>query len=102
MNEIAVMNILKSFRGKKTILMITHRLHLNSSVDRVISLSRSGKVETGIHEDLLSDKTSLYYSLWQSFLSELNKTKPDKKPESETPIVEKLDSEEEEPSPKNL
>lgn len=68
-NEERVMKVLSQLKTikKKTILMITHRLHLNSFTDTVVYISKDG-IEQGSHSSMIADRTTKYASLWENFL----------------------------------
>jgi len=71
-NENQMMQIVNQWRGKKTVLYITHRMHLNDFADSVVMLRRDGKVEQGTHYQLLKDRNSKYYELWTEYLAKKN------------------------------
>lgn len=74
-NENNIISILQEVRKKNpdiTIIMVTHRLHLNNFADKVILLSKDGTVEEGIHKELIHQEKSKYYSLWKKFCERLN------------------------------
>lgn len=50
----------------KTSLFISHRLSSCKFCDRIIVIDNGEIVQTGTHEDLLSQKTGKYYELWNS------------------------------------
>jgi len=63
-----VLNLLKSFKGKITILFITHRLHILKSFDGNILVMENGKIKAnGNHEQLLSGN-NLYSNYWKDLL----------------------------------
>jgi ABC-type multidrug transport system fused ATPase/permease subunit len=68
-NEGVVMELIKRLKEKYdlTIVMITHRMHLNNFVDEVIMLKTDGTVEKGKHSEMIQNHDSKYYNLWQEF-----------------------------------
>lgn len=74
-NENNIMNILRELRVKHpetTIIMVTHRLHLNNFTDKVILITKDGKIEEGKHKELLKQENSNYYDLWKKFCEKVN------------------------------
>lgn len=68
-NERLVMELIGKMKKKYglTIIMITHRMHLNNLVDEVIMLKADGTVEIGNHAEMIQNHDSKYYKLWQEF-----------------------------------
>lgn len=68
-NERLVMELIGKMKKKYelTIIMITHRMHLNSLVDEVIMLKADGAVEKGNHAEMIQNRDSKYFKLWQEF-----------------------------------
>ena len=68
-NENQMMEIVDRWRGKKTVVYITHRMHLNDFADFVVMLRKDGQIEQGSHHNLLKKHDSKYYELWNEYLS---------------------------------
>ena len=68
-NENQMMQIVDSWRGKKTVVYITHRMHLNDFADSVVMLRKDGTVEQGTHQQLSRNYSSKYYELWHEYLA---------------------------------
>ncbi|KAL4434505.1 hypothetical protein ABPG74_007289 [Tetrahymena malaccensis] len=68
LNEDRVMKAIESLRNDKTIIMITHRLHLNSYTNEVIYLTKDGYKEQGKHSHLIQEKNTRYSKLWENFV----------------------------------
>jgi len=49
---------------RKTVLFISHQMSAAASTDRILVMNQGRIVESGTHEELLSQK-GLYYSLWE-------------------------------------
>ncbi len=64
-----MMQIVDSWRGKKTVVYITHRMHLNDFADSVVMLRKDGTVEQGTHQQLSRNYSSKYYELWHEYLA---------------------------------
>ncbi len=62
--ERGILDLLKSLRGKKTILFISHRLSSLDFADRIYVLDDGSVVESGNYNDLL-DKKGLFWKLEQ-------------------------------------
>ncbi len=50
---------------RKTVIAIAHRLSTLKHMDRVIVLDKGKILEEGTHDELISDKNSLYKKLWE-------------------------------------
>lgn len=57
------MNYILSLKSEKTIIMITHKLHLNQYCDKVAILKKGGPCEIDTHENLLKNNQN-YLELW--------------------------------------
>jgi len=68
-NENQMMQIVDTWRGKKTVVYITHRMHLNDFADSVVMLRKDGTVEQGTHQQLSRNYSSKYYELWHEYLA---------------------------------
>lgn len=62
------MDLFNGMKGKRTIIYITHRMHLHTWADFLVVLRKDGKIETGTHEELTRDPTSRYSELWMNYL----------------------------------
>ena len=69
--ESMILHALRSRRGKRTTLLIAHRLSTLMQADRILVLEHGRVVQSGTHEDLL-ELDGLYRRLWriQSVLEE--------------------------------
>jgi ATP-binding cassette subfamily B protein len=63
-----VLNLLKSFKGKITILFITHRLHILKSFDGNILVMENGKIKANGNHDQLLSGNNLYSNYWKDLL----------------------------------
>lgn len=63
-SEALIRDTLQRLRGKKTVLLIAHRLSTVTAADRIVVLRRGRVVEEGAHRDLLATRTSVYRELW--------------------------------------
>lgn len=61
--ERIIMDTLKGLHGRKTILLISHRLSLTRDADRIFVMDSGRIAEQGNHEDLMA-KGRIYPKLW--------------------------------------
>jgi len=62
-SERSIMDALKDLAHKITIISITHRPVMTKNSDQIYVFNNGGIVEYGIYDDLMSDKTSLFYNM---------------------------------------
>ncbi|MGL1956334.1 MAG: ABC transporter transmembrane domain-containing protein [Colwellia sp.] len=65
----AIINMLGCLIGKKTIIMVTHELSLLKQVDQIYLFSHGKIIESGDHEQLLS-QSGKYFQMYQQQVSE--------------------------------
>ena len=63
-SEFLIQNAIEELRGKMTILVIAHRLSTIINSDRLISLENGRITEQGKPLELLKDKDSYYYKIY--------------------------------------
>lgn len=70
-NEYKIMDVIEQHRTKnsQTVLMVTHRLNLNSYADKIIYLGKGGYKEEGSHTELIQKADSRYKKQWEEFIS---------------------------------
>ncbi|MBR1853078.1 MAG: ABC transporter ATP-binding protein, partial [Lachnospiraceae bacterium] len=61
--EQIIMDTLKGLHGRKTILLISHRLSLTKDADRIFVVDSGRVAEQGDHEELMA-KGRIYKKLW--------------------------------------
>ena len=81
-NEKTIMEVLKKHQRNRTVLFVTHRLHLNTYCDSICIVDKKGVIEQGSHSSLLRTPNSHYSALWKTFL--------DKIPDSDIDILKEL------------
>ncbi|MGN1189536.1 MAG: ABC transporter ATP-binding protein/permease, partial [Candidatus Ornithospirochaeta sp.] len=64
-SENDIMEAVREMTGKKTIILISHRLMNTMNADRIYVLDKGQIIEKGSHEELLRDK-GVYEKLWNS------------------------------------
>ena len=68
-NENNFKSLLYSFKGKYTLLVISHKLNVIKNADKIIVLGKEGKIiEEGTHEKLM-EKKEKYYQMYNNELS---------------------------------
>lgn len=67
-SERAIVNNLKARQGKRTTIVIAHRLNTIASADRIFVLDQGELLESGSHKELLSARGS-YYGLFRQQLA---------------------------------
>ena len=86
-NEIYFKSLLNSFKGKYTILIISHKINVIKNADKIIVLGKGGKIiEMGNHDDLMERKGN-YYEMFnneKSNISNIIKNDNDESLEEET------------------
>ena len=74
-NENNFKNLLDSFQGKYTIIIITHKINLIKNANKIILLEKGGNIlETGTHEELI-EKKGKYYEMFNKENSYIYKEK---------------------------
>ena len=69
-NEKIFKNIINSFKGKYTILIISHKLDVIKNANKIILLGKGGVIlESGTHEELM-EKGERYYEMYNKELSD--------------------------------
>ncbi|MDR1395408.1 MAG: ATP-binding cassette domain-containing protein, partial [Deltaproteobacteria bacterium] len=64
-NQQVLTRMSQSMRGRRTVLVIAHRLETIAGADRIIVLNSEGRLEdSGTHRELL-ERCGLYGRLWQ-------------------------------------
>ncbi len=63
-SEMEIQKVIKNIKGKVTILLIAHRLSTVISSDRLIILENGKIIEQGTPENLLKDKDSYFYKVY--------------------------------------
>jgi ATP-binding cassette subfamily B protein len=63
------MEALERLMKGRTVIIIAHRLSTIMHADRIYVLERGQVVETGTHNELLSEK-GLYYAMWRQQIGE--------------------------------
>ena len=68
-NENIAIELINKTRKKYniTVIMITHRMHLNNYADKIIMIQADGNLEQGKHEELINNEKGKYFQLWQDF-----------------------------------
>ena len=61
--ESEIYQSLLSYANGRTVIIITHRLSMTRSVDRIIVMDGGHIIEDGNHDQLMKDK-KMYYSMW--------------------------------------
>ena len=64
MGEIEIYNLIKSLRGDKTILFISHRLGFSRQCDRILVFNKGQVVEDDTPENLMN-RSSLYKKMYE-------------------------------------
>ncbi len=67
--ERKVMQQIQKFRGKKTIILVTHRLATASHADHIVLMNHGKIVEQGNHQELIR-KQGAYWQSWQDQMDE--------------------------------
>lgn len=75
------------FRGKKTILLVTHRLTVVPGTDRIFVIDQGRVVETGNHQQLANRPGGLYRRLWEAAQGDGGDPLGVGRPQSETAFV---------------
>jgi ATP-binding cassette subfamily B protein len=63
-SEIRIQRIIESLKGKITVLVIAHRLSTVINCDRLIILEKGKIIEQGVPSELLKDKKSYFYKIY--------------------------------------
>jgi ABC-type multidrug transport system fused ATPase/permease subunit len=71
LNENRVIEMINNMKKKKTIIMVTHKLHMNEFCDQVLMVRRDGAMDMGPHEELLKNSSS-YKELWKNYQEKKN------------------------------
>ena len=101
-NENIFKNILDSFKGKYTILIISHKLNVIKNANTIVLLGKGGKIlETGSHDQLMEAKGK-YYEIYNNELAndisgkqndENKENEYEDEEEEETTMLEKINQE---------
>ena len=59
------MNQIESLKGRKTVILITHRLAIAKDADCIFVMEKGKIAECGTHEELLLNG-GIYAGLWQT------------------------------------
>jgi len=73
--EELIQNAIKKITIGKTSIMIAHRLTTIRNADRIAVMDKGRIVELGNHSELIKNYSGLYFNLYNSQFSELEKTK---------------------------
>jgi len=65
-NENIVLKVIEKLKGKRTIVFITHKLHISSISDKIIYFGKFG-IEEGKPKVLKKDKSSQFYHYWKEY-----------------------------------
>ncbi|EGR27509.1 hypothetical protein IMG5_195130, partial [Ichthyophthirius multifiliis] len=65
-NEEDFMKIIQKIKKDKTIIMITHRLHLNDYFDEVLYIDAEGFYEKGSNYELINKQDGMYKMFWEN------------------------------------
>jgi ATP-binding cassette subfamily B protein len=63
-NEAAIQDMLRDFHGKRTTILIAHRLSTLMHADKIVVLHEGEVVEEGSHDDLMA-RRGRYFDMWQ-------------------------------------
>ena len=91
-NENQIMQLFYDLRHERTIIFITHRLHLNIWADKLLVLRKDGEVETGTHEDLVRNQDTRYHELWSNYLQSVDDAQTDDAPTLKDGVDVKVES----------
>ena len=92
-NENLFKLIIDSFKGKYTILIISHKLELIKNANKIILLGKEGKIlESGTHEELI-EKGGKYCQMYENEISKLSKNLEEESLDSETSISSSIEEE---------
>lgn len=61
--EDIILNTIQHLRGKKTFVLISHRLSLIKDADRIMVVSKGNIIEQGTHDDLVG-RNGIYREMW--------------------------------------
>lgn len=90
-NENIFKLIIDSFKGKYTILIISHKLELIKNANKIILLGKEGKIlESGTHEELI-EKGGKYCQMYDNEISKLSKNLEEESLDSETSISSSIE-----------
>ena len=80
-NENIFKNIIDSFKGLYTILIISHKLNVIKNANKIVLLGKEGIIlETGTHDELM-EKKGKYYEIYINEISNINNSKNNNKRE---------------------
>ena len=92
-NENMFKSIIDSFKGKYTILIISHKLELIKNANKIILLGKEGKIlESGTHEELI-EKGGKYCQIYKDEISKASKNLEEESLNSENSISTSLEDE---------
>lgn len=68
-SEVQVQKAINSLVKNQTVIIIAHRLSTITNADQILVFDEAKLVQSGTHDELISDTQGKYYQMWQSSMS---------------------------------